>query len=116
MKAQTQEALEAATESTLHAFGLQAQMVKTCEELGELTTALCKRLNNSPVSDAQIIDEVADTLIMANQMRHVFGADAVDDRIVYKLGRTMDFIRNRKGATHESEAASNSSEIPSSTF
>ena len=75
-----------------------------------MTTALCKRLNGSPVSDAQIIDEVADVLIMTNQMRHVYGADQVDDRIVYKLGRTMDFIRTRKGAANESETASNPSQ------
>jgi hypothetical protein len=33
---------------------------------------------------------------MTTQMRHIFGGDAVDDRILYKLGRTMDFIRSRK--------------------
>jgi NTP pyrophosphatase (non-canonical NTP hydrolase) len=116
VKPQTQAALEAATESTMLAFGLNAQMVKTCEELGELTTALCKRLNGSPVSDAQIVDEVADVLIMANQMRHTFGADAVDDRIVYKLNRTMEFIRTKKGQSHESETHGDSEKAQRTTL
>jgi hypothetical protein len=56
MKTQTQVALESAATSTLEAFGLQAQMVKACEELAELTQALCKRLNGSPISDEKIVD------------------------------------------------------------
>lgn len=95
MKEMTLAALQAAADSTMIAFGLDAQMIKTCEELGELTTQLCKKLNGSPTTNAAIVDEVADVLIMAFQMRHVFGAEAVDERIIYKLDRTMEFIRNR---------------------
>lgn len=96
MRPATQTALEAAGESAVIAFGAKPQMIKTCEELGELITQLCKRLNNSPTSDESIIDEIADVIIMANQMRIVFGKDAVDDRIVFKLDRIMTFIRARE--------------------
>lgn len=96
MKQQVQAALEAAGESALMYFGTRAQIVKACEEMSELITKLCKRLNQSPVTDTDIVDEVADVLIMANQMRRIYGEDAVDERIVFKLDRTMNFIRSRK--------------------
>lgn len=88
--------LSVAGKAALAEFGQNAQMIKTCEELGELSTQLCKRLNGSPTTDAAIIDEVADVLIMANQMRTLFGAEAVDTRIEFKLNRTMQFIQKRK--------------------
>lgn len=89
-------ALEAAGESALLAWGDKSQMIKACEEMGELITVLSKRLNGSPVLDAQVIDEIADVLIMANQMRILFGKDKVDERILQKLNRTLAVIRELK--------------------
>lgn len=70
-------------------WGEKAQAIKACEEMGELTTQLCKRLNNSPTTDEAVIDEIADVLIMAFQMRSIFGLEAVDERIDYKLERLL---------------------------
>jgi len=69
-------------------------MIKTCEELGELSAILCKRLNGSPATHEQVVDEIADVLIMAHQMRVVFGPGEVDTRIVFKLERTRSYILN----------------------
>lgn len=74
------------------AFGQRAQMIKACEEMGELTQALCKRLNGSPIDDSKIIDEIADVLVIANQMRFYFGEAKVDERMIYKMHRTANFI------------------------
>lgn len=99
MKENVQRALNAASESILSSFSNHQQIVKTCEELGELTTVLCKKLNGSPTTHEAVCDEIADVFIMIVQMRLIFGAATVDDRILYKLNRTMEFIRNRnKGA------------------
>jgi NTP pyrophosphatase (non-canonical NTP hydrolase) len=90
------DALESFAQSALMNFSQKQQMVKTVEELGELTTQLCKRINESPKSDtAQIVDEIADVLVMVVQMREVFGREAVDTRVLFKLNRTMDRIRAR---------------------
>lgn len=94
MQQTVQTALEAGSESAVRAFGTRAQMTKCCEELAELMVQLCKRLNGSPTPDETIVDEVADVLVMAYGMRFIFGADAVDKRILYKLDRIMTFIRN----------------------
>jgi hypothetical protein len=71
-------------------------MLKTCEELAELTTQLCKRLSQSPKSiDADIVDEIADGFVVLAQMRHLFGMEKVDERVLFKLNRTMERIRAR---------------------
>lgn len=90
-----QTILETAGESILMAFGTRPQMIKTCEELGELITQLCKKLNGSPTTNEQIVDEIADTLIMIMQMRLVYGKSAVDERVMFKLDRTLERIRTQ---------------------
>lgn len=73
-------------------FGPGGQITKAMEELAELLVVLAKRKNESPVTDEQIIDEIADSLIMAYQMAALFGSIAVAERIEFKIQRTMKFI------------------------
>ncbi len=73
-------------------FGSKAQMVKTIEELGELIQVLAKHINNLPVTDTQIIDEVADVLVVVGLLRHFLGPEKVDTRMLHKIDRTNDFI------------------------
>lgn len=96
MEQEIQKALDVFSESALIAFGDHAQTIKTCEELGELLSVLMRRLNGREVPQAEIVDEVADVLIMAHQMRKMVGCEAVDERIRFKMNRTIEFIRNRK--------------------
>ncbi|TXH57065.1 MAG: hypothetical protein E6Q97_05080 [Desulfurellales bacterium] len=66
------------------------QMVKTIEECGELIVALAKyRADGSPRSYDAVIDEIADVIIMTEQMRQLFGRVAVEERILVKLERAL---------------------------
>lgn len=83
---------------TLKTFGLKPQIIKTLEELGELVTILCKRLNDSPdATNEAIHDEIADVLITAFQMRTAFGEIETDERVLFKIDRTMTLIRKQEG-------------------
>ena len=73
------EMVERLTPRAFKAFGDRAQYIKAIEELSELTQVLCKRLNGSPVENIQIIDEIADVLVMANQLRLRFDSKAMRD-------------------------------------
>ena len=74
------------------AFGDRAQYIKAIEELSELTQVLCKRLNGAPCENIQIIDEIADVLVMANQLRLHFDSKAIDYRMIYKMNRIEQFM------------------------
>lgn len=83
--------------SAFAVFGDQGQFTKAIEELSELTQVLCKRLNKNPhVTDEQIIDEIADVLVIVGQLRRRFGDTEVDNRMFFKLERTSKFIENVK--------------------
>lgn len=78
------------TEPTLKAalahYGPERQMAKTTEECAELIVALHHFAGNK-VRNAAVIEEIADVLIMANQMRLLFGPAQVDAAIAYKVER-----------------------------
>ncbi len=85
-------------EGALAHYGPTAQAEKAVEELLELRDSLINLrgfevLVNTPMfaglPDAikAVIDEIADVLIMVEQMRIAFGAKAVDERIAFKIER-----------------------------
>lgn len=74
-------------------FGVDHQIDKAIEELGELITALSRRrLDRSNRQD--IAEEIADVLIMANQLRIIYGGEMVDDFIDQKLLRLRKYINS----------------------
>lgn len=77
-------------------WGDTPQRIKTVEELSELAVVLCKAINGSPVTMEAIVDEIADVLIVVNQMRHHYGEIQVDQRIEYKLDRLERAIASDK--------------------
>lgn len=79
--------IEELTPKAIHRWGVKAQMVKTCEEMSELTQQLCKKVNGSPSTPEAMIDELADVLIMVKQMALCFGVKEVEARAQYKLDR-----------------------------
>lgn len=89
---QLQTAFDRVAPRAKEAFSVNCQMVKAIEEMGELTRALAKRLNGSPIKDHDIMDEICDVLVMANQLRMYFDAEWIDERMLYKLNRTEKFI------------------------
>ena len=75
----------------LNYYGRHAQVNKTCEECAELQVELHHWLRNGLVTFApqedKVRDEIADVLIIAQQMRLAFGPEAVDARVELKMAR-----------------------------
>lgn len=85
------ELINFAREALSH-YGGRAQTAKAMEECDELGRALTSwaQAGRPPAGTrghSEVIDEIADVLIMAHQMRELFGAEAVDERIQFKIDR-----------------------------
>jgi hypothetical protein len=91
-----QEVMQAA----LDVFGPVRQTDKCIGEMAELTDALLSHRHGEADREA-VIDEVADVLITAGQMRLLFGADAVDARIAVKLSRLSRLVADQVAAKPE---------------
>ena len=76
----------------LDRWGTVPQMLMAVEECAELTQALMHYIRGRATKE-QVAGEVADVLIMAAQMRMVFGAEDVDRAVEAK----MDRLRERVG-------------------
>lgn len=79
--------------SILKKHGFRNQLVKTCEELSELETALLKCYNKGP-GDGRIEavqEEIADVYIMLEQIRKQFmSREELDNWINYKITREAE--------------------------
>lgn len=71
-------------QAAINKWGVKAQVIKAIEEMAELTVNLAKRLNSLEVSDEQLIDEVADNVVMAGQLCIIMGEKLVEKRIQEK--------------------------------
>lgn len=85
-------------------YGDDPQMDMCIEECAELQKALLKyrRKKKGFSSDdevktakANVVDELADVCVMVEQMKIVYGYEAVEERIKFKIDRQMDRLRNR---------------------
>jgi len=85
---------EFAIEALRH-YGDRAQARKCIEESGELGHALTVWIRGrcGPDFEKAVIDEIADVIIMAEQMRQAFGAYEVDERIAFKIERQRQRMR-----------------------
>ena len=74
-------------------YGSKAQMIKCCEELSELETAILHHVNKGENEDS-ILEEMADVYIMLEQMRFMLPYDeaALEEKIEYKLNRQLGRI------------------------
>lgn len=87
--------------SILKKHGFRNQIVKTCEELSELETALLKCYNKGPGESRLrgVQEEIADVYIMLEQIRKQFMGDCeLKELIEYKLERECSRI---EGSYHE---------------
>ena len=91
----------------IEAFGEDRQLIVCIEEMSELTKELCKYLRykgekNLDKIKENIIEETADVLILAGQIRNMFGKEKVDKMIEKKIKRTLERceeqIKNKQGA------------------
>lgn len=78
----------------IDAFGFDAQIMMCIEEMSELTKELCKyfRVKNKDKDKYEkvkenIIEETADVLICAEQIKLMFGEKQVDEMMDYKIMR-----------------------------
>ena len=82
----------------LHNYSQEGQMAKACEELAELNQIIAKRLANSIDNKEfrkRLIDEMADVIIMLNQLLFMFDIDEKDElnpRLGHKMQRQIDRI------------------------
>ena len=84
----------------LYHYDARSQMLKCCEELSELESAILKYLNKDDNNTDEILDEMADVYIMLEQMKSVFpfGENVLNERIEYKLNRQDERM---KGVSRE---------------
>lgn len=79
--------------SILRKHGFRNQVVKTCEELSELETALLKCYNKGPGEGRieAVQEEIADVYIMLEQIRKQFmSREELDNWIDYKITREAE--------------------------
>lgn len=79
--------------SILKKHGFRNQIVKTCEELSELETALLKCYNKGPGEGRieAVQEEIADVYIMLEQIRKQFmSREELDNWIDYKITREAE--------------------------
>lgn len=67
-------------------WGVRAQMIAMLEELGELSVAVAKSLNEK-CHESAILEEVADVEIMCEQFREWFGSQRIDNIKEGKLAK-----------------------------
>ena len=79
-------------------YGPPKQMSQTIEECGELIVAL-RHFERGKATYDDVIGEIADVIIMCEQMRFAFGQEKVNETIDRKLSRQME--RAIKGASLE---------------
>jgi hypothetical protein len=82
-------------EKALIRYGHDAQILQCVEELNELAVELMHYRKQPPSMDYSHIqiDEIADVLICAMSMRHIFGASRVDALIQQKLRRLEERMK-----------------------
>jgi len=79
---------------------IQYNLLKACEELTELTEVLLKKVNKKggikePPNSA-IIEEIGDSYIRLAALSIIFGEEAVEARINYKLGNFEKYMKEGK--------------------
>ena len=77
----------------MHYYGIDHQLAKTQEECAELIDAIAKFLQGRVDEDA-VVTEIADVQIMLEQLKIVFGKDAVRLEINRKIERLEQRIKN----------------------
>jgi NTP pyrophosphatase (non-canonical NTP hydrolase) len=76
-------------------FGSEHQMLKMVEECNELANALMHYIDNRATAD-DVITELADVVVMLNQMVLVFGIPQTEEEIERKYARLKGRIENER--------------------
>lgn len=73
-------------ELAIEQWGPIAQKIKAIEEMAELIQALCKDFLGK-LDLLNMVEETADVEIMMEQLRFMFGDEAIDDAKQFKIER-----------------------------
>lgn len=79
-------------QATLEKWGEEAQYDQTIEECAELIAAL-KHFKRGRVSEDHIIDELADVILMSEQLMYMFGERRVSQAIDKKIHKLRSLLQ-----------------------
>jgi len=68
---------------TIEKWGVESQIWMAMEEMGELMTALSHYFRGRIDKD-EVAEEIADVMLMAEEMAYIFGRERVDHRLDLK--------------------------------
>lgn len=74
-------------------YGYETQREQLVEECAELIQAVSKCKRSIPGSYDNFKEELADVLIMAQQLRYIIGEESINDIIDKKLNRQIERIK-----------------------
>lgn len=80
-------------EQAVEEYGTRSQKIMAVEEMAELLNAFAK-FERGRCSIYDIITEIADVTIMMEQLRIIYGPDAVDAEIQRKVERLQKRLNN----------------------
>lgn len=80
----------------IHTYGRKCQMLVAVEEMAELTKEIMKRVNRDQCNNEELVEEVADVLIMMRQLQLILGEDTVNQAIGRKIIRLKRRISRSK--------------------
>jgi len=78
------------------AWGKDAQITLAQEELAELNVELARYFRGRNDTE-DVVDEIADVLIAANQLALIFGKEKTEERVEYKLRRLRGRVDESQG-------------------
>ncbi|APG26354.1 MAG: MazG nucleotide pyrophosphohydrolase domain-containing protein [Syntrophotalea acetylenica] len=81
-------------DATLQKWGIEAQYDQAIEECAELIAAL-KHFKRGKVTESEIIDELADVILMTQQLVFMLGEDRVDSAITRKVEKLRLLLHAR---------------------
>lgn len=76
----------------INTFGPNQQIIKSMEELGELTTALARHFFENKEDVQNIHEEIADVEIMLNQLKIIFNEDEINKHKEQKLKKLKGIV------------------------
>jgi len=76
-------------------WGEWSQILVAIEEFSELIQVLCKRNRNlNGSTDEEIINEIADAMVMIEHLQIIFGKEECEERQRYKVARLKSWFKD----------------------
>lgn len=91
-------------------YGLPNQILKTCEELSELNTALLHYYNKNggEIAKLAVVEEITDVYVMLEQIKDFFASDTLFHNLVeYKANRELNRIKEYETCETENMSQDN---------